>query len=218
MQNFKNVFVPQHILVSHNLALMRDKNSSRETFLNAFKNLSTVLVQEGLSFLPKKEVEIETPLSKMKTKVIDSSYSYIIMPILRAGLALTETMVDFLPQAHVMHIGMYRNEETHQPIWYYDKTPEQFSKNTKVFLLDPMLATGGSALACLDLLVKKQVLIENIVFVSVISAPEGINKVHQKYPDLKIITGAIDEKLNENAYIVPGLGDAGDRYFNSVIA
>ena len=218
MQNFENVFLPNHILLTHNLTLMRCKDSSRDVFLKAFKTVASLLVAEGMRFLPEKDVEITTPICDMKTKMIDDSFSYIIMPILRAGLALTDIMVDFLPQGHVMHVGMYRNEETRQPVWYYDKTPEKFSQNTKVFLLDPMLATGGSALAVLDLLVQKGVLIENIVFVSVLSAPEGIQTIHEKYPMLKIVTGAIDECLNENAYIVPGLGDAGDRYFNSVIS
>lgn len=213
----KNIFIPKHPLVSHNLALIRDKNSEREIFLSAFQRVSFFLIQEGLKHLPQQEVEIETPLTKMKTQKIDSEYTYIIAPILRAGLALTETAVSFLPQAHVMHIGMYRNEETHQPIWYYNKTPMSFPQKTKVFILDPMLATGGSATACIDLFIQKGISQNDIIFISLLSAPEGINVVQEKYPDVKIVTGCIDNHLNDKAYIVPGLGDAGDRYFNSII-
>ena len=213
----QNVFIPTHPLVSHNLALIRDKNSEREIFLSAFHRLSFFLIQEGMKYIPQQEVEIETPLAKMKTQKIDSQYTYIIAPILRAGLAFTETAVNLLPQAHILHIGMYRNEETKEPVWYYDKTPTHFPKKTKIFILDPMLATGGSAVACIDLFIQKGINQNDIIFISLLSAPEGINAVQKKYPNIKIITGSIDNHLNNKAYIVPGLGDAGDRYFNSLI-
>ena len=217
MPSFKNVYIPNHPLVSHNLAIIRDKNTEREMFLSAFKRISTLLVLEGLKHLPSNKKNISTPISETTTDVVDESYNYIIAPILRAGLAFTQTAVDFLPFAHVLHIGMYRDEKTHQPHWYYDKSPATFKEKTKVFILDPMLATGGSALASVELFLKKGVKIEDIMFISLLSAPEGIKTVQRKYPELKIITGAIDKYLNDKAYIVPGLGDAGDRYFNSII-
>ena len=217
MTDFKNVIIPKSVLVEHNLALIRNKESTREVFLSAFKRLSYFLLSEALSVLPQKTVQVETPIESLETKMVDDSYSYLFVPILRAGLALTETAVELLPQAHVVHIGMYRDENTHQPVWYYDKTPAKFKEKTKVFILDPMLATGGSALATIGLFVKKGVSIQDIVFVSVLSAPEGIELIHSHYPDLKIITSSVDKYLNNNAYIVPGLGDAGDRFFNSVI-
>lgn len=213
----KNVTVVNHPILKHNLAVIRNKTTTREQFLSAFKKISYFLLETAFLKLPTKTVLIETPLETMKTKVIDEKYTYIIAPILRAGLALTETAVELLPQAHVLHIGMYRDEKTKKPVWYYDKTPTDLPRKTKVFILDPMLATGGSALASVELFQKKGVDIKDMVFISVLSAPEGIKTLKDVYPDLKIVTGALDKCLNSNAYIVPGLGDAGDRYFNSLI-
>lgn len=213
----KNIIIPSHPLVTHNLTIIRDKQSSRETFLSAFKRISFFLLEEGFQFIPLKEKEIETPIQQMTTQKVDESYTYIIAPILRAGLAFTETAVSLLPFAHVVHIGMYRNEETHEPVWYYDKSPNTFPKKTKVFILDPMLATGGSAVATIQLFKDKGVKEEDMIFISLLSAPEGINAVHTRFKNVKIITGCIDKCLNDKAYIVPGLGDAGDRFFNSVI-
>lgn len=214
----KNVIVPSHPLITHNLALIRDKNTERETFLSAFKRISFFLLQEGFKDISLKEKEIETPLQKMTTQKIDEDYTYIIAPILRAGLAFTETAVSLLPTAHVIHIGMYRDEETHEPVWYYDKSPSNLPRKTKVFILDPMLATGGSAVAAIRLFKDKGIQEKDIVFISLLSAPEGIKTLHTQFKNIKIITASIDKSLNEKAYIVPGLGDAGDRFFNSVIA
>ena len=213
----KNIFIPNHPILSHNLSLLRDKHTTREIFLDAFQRASSILIQEGFQFLPLEEKEIETPLTPTTVQKIDENYTYIIAPILRAGLAFTETAVNLLPQAHILHIGMYRDEETKEPVWYYDKTPSSFSEKTKVFILDPMLATGGSAVTCIDLFIQKGINQEDIIFISLLSAPEGIKTVQEKYPNIKIITGSIDKHLNDKAYIVPGLGDAGDRYFNSII-
>lgn len=213
----QNIFIPSHPILAHNLSLLRDKNTPREIFLNAFQRASSLLVQEGFQFIPLKEEEIETPLTKMQAKKIDESYTYIIAPILRAGLAFLETAVSLLPMAHVLHVGMYRDEETKNPVWYYDKTPTLFPNKTKVFILDPMLATGGSAIATINLFKNKGVQEEDIIFISLLSAPEGINAIQKDFPKVKIITGSIDNHLNDKAYIVPGLGDAGDRLFNSLI-
>lgn len=213
----KNIIIPSHPLLAHNLAILRDKTSTRDAFLNAFQKAASLLIQEGYKFLPTKEQEIETPLTKTTVQKIDEEYTYIIAPILRAGLAFTEPAVSFLPQAHVLHIGMYRDEKTKEPVWYYDKTPTKFPKKTKVFILDPMLATGGSAVATINLFKKKGIFEKDIIFISLLSAPEGIKAVQKEFPNIKIITASIDKFLNDNAYIVPGLGDAGDRFFNSII-
>ena len=213
----KNIIIPSHPLLAHNLAILRDKTSTRDAFLNAFQKTASLLIQEGYKFLPTKEQEIETPLTKTTVQKIDEEYTYIIAPILRAGLAFTETAVSFLPHAHVLHIGMYRDEKTKEPVWYYDKTPNQFPQKTKVFILDPMLATGGSALGTINLFINKKIKEEDIVFISLLSAPEGIKNVQEKFPNIKIITANVDKCLNDKAYIVPGLGDAGDRFFNSLI-
>ena len=213
----KNIFIPNHPILSHNLSLLRDKHTPREIFLAAFQRASSILIQEGFKFLPLINKEIETPLTLTTVQKIDEDYTYIIAPILRAGLAFTETAVSLLPQAHVLHIGMYRDEETKEPVWYYDKTPSNFSEKTKIFILDPMLATGGSAIETIKLFKEKDIKEEDIIFISLLSAPEGIQNVQNLFPNIKIITGSIDNHLNDKAYIVPGLGDAGDRYFNSLI-
>lgn len=215
--NYKNTIVLAHPLVKQNLAIIRDKDTSRERFLSAFKKLSYFLLMAAYEKLPTKKRNISTPLENVDVDVIDEEYTYIIVPILRAGLALTDMAVELLPEAHVLHIGMYRDEEKRTPVWYYDKTPENFPKKTKIFILDPMLATGGSAVATIDLFVSKGVRQEDIVFVSVLAAPEGIEVLYKAFPDVQIITLAVDKCLNDKAYIIPGLGDAGDRYFNSII-
>lgn len=215
--NLKNVTVLTHPLVKHNLAVIRNKDCSREIFLSAFKRLSYFLMQEGFSNLPTKQAVVSTPLQSVNASVLDDSYTYVLVPILRAGLALMDVAVELLPNAHVLHVGVYRDEKTCKPVWYYNKTPNSFPLKTKIFILDPMLATGGSALSVIDLFVKKGIDVKDIVFISLLSAPEGIKVLQKEYPDLKIITASIDDKLNENAYILPGLGDAGDRYFNSIM-
>ena len=215
--NFPSVVIVRHPLAQHNLSLIRDKYASGDIFKCAFDRLASVLLMEAMKDLPLKNTQIETPLMKTSTLILDSDYTVLIAPILRAGLGLSETALKFLPDAKVCHIGMYRDEQTFKPVWYYDKSPAQFEKpdKIKVFILDPMLATGGSALAAVELMLNKGIQEKNIVFVSVLSAPEGIQKLINAYPEIKIFTTAIDEKLNEYAYILPGLGDAGDRLFNT---
>ena len=215
MHHFPKVFTPNHPLVQHNMAIIRDKNTSRDSFLSAFNRLASILLLTAFDELPTKTVAVETPITTCECEKLDLSDPIIVAPILRAGIGLTQESIRLLPEAHICTIGMYRDETTHRPIWYYDKTPATLPENAKVFILDPMLATGHSALGALDLFVSKGIKEENITFVSVLSAPEGLQTIWEKYPEMRVITGAIDDCLNENAYIVPGLGDAGDRLFNS---
>ena len=156
-------------------------------------------------------VEIETPIKKMKTHRLNED-QYAFLPILRAGLGMVEGVIEVLPTAKIGHVGMYRNEETYEPINYFFKVPKDIEKREAI-ILDPMLATGGSACDAIELLKEKGV--KKIKFLCIISAPEGLQKVNEKYPDVKIYTACIDDHLNKNKYIVPGLGDAGDRIFGT---
>ncbi len=214
---FPSVEVVTHPLAQHNLTIMRKKESNHDAFVNAFRRYGSVLLMEAFKILPLEQQSIETPLTSCEMPVLTGTPPCLLVPILRAGLGLSELASAMIPEAAVFHIGMYRDEETHRPVWYYDKTPSEIDSQLPVFVLDPMLATGHSALAALDLMVEKGVPVENITFVCMISAPEGLQTVLAKYPNLRIVTGAIDSRLNEDAYIVPGLGDAGDRLFNSFL-
>ena len=213
--NFK---VIRHPIVEHNFSILRDKNADCDRFRTAIRRISYFLFAEATKNLKTEYVEIETPLQKMKIQKLDTQSEIVVSPILRAGLAFCETALDFIPTASVQHIGMYRDEETLQPVWYFDKTKINYERpeNTYVFLLDPMLATGNSAVAAVQLFVNKKIPQENIVFVSLISAPEGVENLQQNFPNIKIVTASLDEKLNSNGYIMPGLGDAGDRIFNTL--
>ena len=164
------------------------------------------------------EKEIQTPIEKTYVQVFDSSAQLILAPILRAGLAFCEVASELLPFANVHHIGMYRDERTLEPIWYYDKKKKTLEDKSKVFviILDPMLATGNSGADAIQNFINKGVCEQNITFMSLISAPEGVRNVSSKFPKVKIITAAYDRELNEKGYIMPGLGDAGDRIFNTV--
>lgn len=215
--HFPSVIIVEHPLAQHNLSLIRDKNAHGDIFKCAFDRLAILLLVEAMKNLSLKNTPVETPLMKTSAPTVDSDYTVLFVPILRAGLGLSETALKLFPEAKVCHIGMYRDEKTFRPVWYYDKSPERFENpdKIKVFLLDPMLATGGSASAAVELMLKKGIKETNIIFVSVLSAPEGIQKLSSAYPGIKIVTTAIDEKLNEYAYIMPGLGDAGDRLFNT---
>ena len=213
----KNIKILNHPIIDNNLAVIRDKNSDCEKFKNAVKRITYMLIYEAAKELPTIEKIVETPLEKTTCKVFDNSAQVVIAPILRAGMIFCEVAQELLPFANVHHIGMYRDETTLEPVWYYDKTPVLYEnpKKIKVFILDPMIATGNSSHAAISLFLKKGILIENIVFVSILSCPEGLNLLCKDFPELKIITAKIDEGLNERGYIVPGLGDAGDRLFNT---
>lgn len=215
---FKNVSVVTHPLCCHNLSIIRDKNTTAEVFRNAIRRITYLLFYKATEDLELETVNIETPLEVCEAKKLASNKEIIIAPILRAGLIFSDIANEIIPYATVRHIGMYRDEETLTPIWYYNKIPIEFEnpENKIILILDPMLATGNSAIDAIKLFVNKNVPEKNIRFVSLISAPEGLEKVTNLYPNVQIVTANIDECLNEVGYIRPGLGDAGDRIFNTV--
>ncbi|MGB9750236.1 MAG: uracil phosphoribosyltransferase [Caldisericia bacterium] len=210
--DFKNVKLLEHALIKHKLTYLRDKNTNPKEFRELVKEVSALIAYEITRDLPLDEIEVETPL--MKTKGYILSTKITLVSILRAGLIMSDGILNLIPNAKVGHIGMYRDPETLKPVTYYVKLPVSISE-TKVFLLDPMLATGGSIVKSIDILVEKNVKIENIDVISLVSAPEGIYFIREYYPDVPIYTIAIDERLNDHGYILPGLGDAGDRLFGT---
>ena len=214
----ENITILNHPIISHNLAIIRNKLTDTQNFKQALKKISYALIYEASKNIPMKEIEVETPLMKTKCEVFDNSSQLIIAPILRAGLGFCEVASEILPFANIHHIGMYRDEETLEPVWYYDKIKKILENKLKVFviILDPMLATGNSAIDAINNFINKGVREENIIFVSLISSPEGVKKVSSKYQKVQIITSSLDKGLNSKGYILPGLGDAGDRIFNTV--
>ncbi|MGB9842791.1 MAG: uracil phosphoribosyltransferase [Caldisericia bacterium] len=210
--DFKNVKLLEHALIKHKLTYLRDKNTNPKEFRELVKEVSALIAYEITRDLPLDEIEVETPL--MKTKGYILSTKITLVSILRAGLIMSDGILNLIPNAKVGHIGMYRDPETLKPVTYYVKLPVSISE-TKVFLLDPMLATGGSIVKSIDILVEKNVKIENIDVISLVSAPEGIYFIREYYPDVPIYTITIDERLNDHGYILPGLGDAGDRLFGT---
>lgn len=202
--------VIQHPIVSRDLTILRDASTKTADFRIAMARIATILAYYALRDLPLRKRVVETPIKTATGYEIDQKI--VVVPILRAGLSLVDAIIDFVPDAKVGHLGMYRDENTHQPVDYYSNMPEGMDE-ALVLLVDPMLATGGSADDAIDFLQKNGA--KNIRFISVISAPEGLDRISKKYPDVPIITAAVDEKLNDDAFIVPGLGDAGDRYFGT---
>lgn len=213
-----NLTVLKHPVISHNLAIIRDKNSDCEKFKNALKRITYSLIYEATKNINMVEKVVETPLTTTTCEVFDEDSQLIIAPILRAGMIFCEIAQELLPFANVHHIGMYRDEKTLEPIWYYDKKKEikKDKDKVQVIILDPMLATGNSAIHTIRNFLFKGIKEENIVFMSLISSPEGVKKVIDAFPKIKIVTSALDEKLNEKGYIMPGLGDAGDRIYNTL--
>lgn len=203
--------VIDHPMIQHKLTIMRKKETGTKDFKELLKEISMLMGYEVTRDLPLADVEIETPICKMTAKEI-SGKKLAIVPILRAGLGMVDGLLSLLPVAKVGHIGLYRNEETHKPVFYYCKLPDDISQRM-VILTDPMLATGGSACDALSLLKDKGC--TNIRLMCLVGAPEGIRKVQQEHPDVDIYLAAKDERLNSDAYIVPGLGDAGDRIFGT---
>lgn len=201
----------KHPLIEHKLAILRDKKTGTKEFREIVSEIATMLCYEAMRDAQMHEVEIETPIQKMTTRKIDEN-NYAFVPILRAGTGMLDGIISVMPNAKIGHIGMYRNEETFKPTVYFFKVPKDIH-NREVLIIDPMLATGGSAIDAIELLKEKGV--KKIKFLCIIAAPEGIKAVEDKYPDVQIYTASIDEKLNEKAYIVPGLGDAGDRIFGT---
>ncbi len=200
-----------HPLIQHKLTIMRSKETGSKDFRELLNEISLLMGYEITRDLPLQDVEIETPLCKMRAKEI-AGKKLAIVPILRAGIGMVDGLLTLLPVAKVGHIGLYRNEETHKPVFYYCKLPSDI-ENRLVIVTDPMLATGGSASDAIAMLKEKGC--TQIKLMCLVSAPEGVAKVHADHPDVDIYVAALDEKLNENAYIVPGLGDAGDRIFGT---
>ena len=218
MSEFPNVDVVKHPLCCHNLSIIRNKDTSAEVFRNAIRRITYLLFYRATDDLELENITVETPLEACISQQLNSEKEIIIAPILRAGLIFSDIANEIMPFATVRHIGMYRDEDTLTPVWYYNKIPIEFEKpeDKIILILDPMLATGNSAIDAIKLFANKKVPQKNIRFVSLISAPEGLNKVHSIFPDVRIITASIDNCLNSSGYIRPGLGDAGDRIFNTV--
>lgn len=206
-----NVTVFDHPLITHKISLLRDVQTGSKQFRELIEEIATLMAYEALRDLPTKEIEIQTPITKTTTKVI-SGKKLAIVPILRAGLGMVGGILALVPSAKVGHIGLYRDHETLEPHEYYCKLPDDIG-NRLVIILDPMLATGGSGVAGVNFL--KQRGCTNIKFMSIIAAPEGIERLTAAHPDIQLYCGCVDQKLNENGYIVPGLGDAGDRIFGT---
>lgn len=206
-----NVTVFDHPLITHKISLLRDVQTGSKQFRELIEEIAMLMAYEALRDLPTKEIEIQTPITKTTTRVI-SGKKLAIVPILRAGLGMVQGILALVPSAKVGHIGLYRDHETLEPHEYYCKLPDDIG-NRLVIILDPMLATGGSGVAGVNFL--KQRGCTNIKFMSIIAAPEGIEKLTAAHPDIQLYCGCVDEKLNENGYIVPGLGDAGDRIFGT---
>lgn len=199
-------------IISHKLAQLRDRNTPAKDFRTLVQEISMFMLYEIGKTFETAEIEIETPLKSCRMQILNEE-QFVIVPILRAGLAMTEGILKILPGASVGHIGLYRDETTHLPVEYYSKLPPNIAE--KILLVtDPMLATGGSASAALKMLKDKGA--TKIILMTIVSAPQGISKVSTDHPDIPIYTTAVDEGLNENCYIIPGLGDAGDRIFGTL--
>ena len=203
--------VVNHPLVQHKVTMMRDKNTNTKDFKDLLDEISLLVCYEATKDLPLKEVEVETPICKTKAKVVDGR-SVGVIPILRAGLGMVNGITTLIPNAKVGHIGLYRDPETHLPVEYYCKLPADADQRTLI-VVDPMLATGGSAIAAIQFLKDRGC--TDIKMMNLIAAPEGVKAVQEAHPDVDIYVAALDERLNEHAYIVPGLGDAGDRIFGT---
>ncbi len=206
-----NVHVLDHPLIQHKLAILRSKNTTVKEFRELISEISGLMCYEATRNLPTKEVKVQTPLAEATCRRL-AGKKLAIIPILRAGLGMVDAMVDMIPSAKIGHIGLYRDPETHLPVEYYCKLPEDI-ENRQVFVVDPMLATGGSPVAGIDFLKKHGC--KNIIMMNIIGCPEGVAAVQAAHPDVELYVAAVDEKLNEHAYIVPGLGDAGDRIFGT---
>ena len=207
----KQPMILDHPLVQHKVSLLRNKATGTKEFKELVSELATLLCYEATRDLPLEEVEIETPNAVAHTNVL-SGRKLALVPILRAGLGMVDGMLTLLPAAKVGHIGLYRNEETLEPVEYYCKLPSDIAERD-VIVLDPMLATGGSARDAITQIKKRGA--RSIKFIGIIAAPEGLKALHEAHPDVDIYVAALDEKLNEKGYIVPGLGDAGDRIFGT---
>ncbi|MBQ8088756.1 MAG: uracil phosphoribosyltransferase [Clostridia bacterium] len=206
-----SVYVLNHPLIQHKLTLMRDKDCGTKDFRQLLEEISMLMAYEVTRDLPMEEIEIETPITKCKSKVITGK-KLAVVPILRAGLGMVDGILRLVPTAKVGHIGLYRDPQTHKPVEYYCKLPYD-AEERDLIVVDPMLATGGSSNAAIDFI--KQRGCKNITLMCLVGCPEGVKAVQEAHPDVDIYIAAIDDHLNENKYIVPGLGDAGDRIFGT---
>ena len=206
-----HAYVLDHPLIQHKLAILRSKDTPVKEFRELVGEIAGLMCYEATRNLPTKEVSVETPITTATCRML-AGKKMAIVPILRAGLGMVDSMVGLIPSAKIGHISLYRAPETHKPVEYYCKLPDDIG-NRQVFVVDPMLATGGSAIAAIDFL--KQHGCKQIIMMNIIGCPEGVKAVTAAHPDVDIYLAALDEKLNERAYIVPGLGDAGDRIFGT---
>ena len=205
------VFVMNHPLIQHKISLLRDRDTGVKEFREMISEIAMLMCYEATRDLPLKEVEIETPLAVAKTKIL-AGRKMAFIPILRAGIGMVDGVTTLIPAAKVGHIGLYRDPETLKPVEYYSKLPTDVN-DRDVIVLDPMLATGGTAVDAIDIIKKENP--KSIKFMCIIAAPEGVKTLTNAHPDVTVYCAALDEKLNENGYIVPGLGDAGDRIFGT---
>ena len=204
--------IMDHPLIQHKIGIIRKKDTSSKEFREMISEIAMLMCYEATRELPLTDVEIETPICKTTVKELEGK-KMAVVPILRAGLGMVEGMLAMIPAAKIGHIGLYRDPETHEPVKYYCKMPPDISER-QVFVVDPMLATGGSAVAALDIL-KKEYGCKYLTLMDIIAAPEGVKAVTEAHPDVDLYVAAVDDHLNEHAYIVPGLGDAGDRIFGT---
>ena len=211
LENMKDVFILSHPLIQHKISRLRDVNTGTNEFRKLIEEIAMLMGYEALGDLPTEEVEIETPIETCMAPVI-SGKKMAIVPILRAGLGMVNGMLALVPSAKVGHIGLYRDPKTHEPHEYYCKLPEPIDQRT-IVVLDPMLATGGSGSEAVNFIKKHGG--RHIKFMCIIAAPEGVERMQREHPDVDLYIGALDEKLNDHGYIVPGLGDAGDRIFGT---
>ena len=205
------VHVLNHPLIQHKLAILRNEKTGVKEFRELISEIAGLMCYEATRNLPTEEVEVQTPVAVAKCRML-SGKKLAIVPVLRAGLGMVDSMVDLIPSAKIGHIGLYRDPESHQPVEYYCKLPEDI-ENRQVYVVDPMLATGGSAVAAIDFLKARGC--KNIIMMNIIGCPEGVKTVQDAHPDVEMYLAAVDEKLNDHAYIIPGLGDAGDRIFGT---
>ena len=211
MKSYKNVHILDHPLIRHKVAIIRNKDTNTKQFRDIISEIATLMAYESFKDVPTQEIEVETPLEVTKQTVVKEN-SIAIVPILRAGLGMVEGILSLFPAAKVGHIGLYRDETTLEPQEYYCKLPVGIDEKV-VMVVDPMLATGGSACDAIKMLKKRGC--KKIKLMSIIGAPEGVAKVAETYPDVEIFVSTLDRELNENGYILPGLGDAGDRIFGT---
>lgn len=211
MEKLDNVYIMDHPLIQHKITMLRDKNTGTNEFRKIVEEIAMLMGYDALHDLPLEDIDIETPIEKCKSPVI-AGRKFAVVPILRAGLGMVSGILSLVPAAKVGHIGMYRDEETHEPHEYYCKLPSPIEERL-IVVTDPMLATGGSAVDAVNMI--KQHGGKKIKFLCIIAAPEGIRKFHEAHPDVQLYIGHVDRELNKDAYICPGLGDAGDRIFGT---